>query len=335
MITEFPSPKIHRRFVLKSGALASALVAAGSLRASVSAQEDDSRANLRFIVVSHGQASDPFWSVVQRGVEQAGEDMGVDVQYQAPGTFDMVAMSQLIEAAVASGPDGIIVSIPDPDALSPAISAAVEAGIPVISMNSGSDVAQDLGVMIHVGQTEYEAGYGGGQQLAAAGGTKGICVNQEVGNIALDLRCEGFTDAMVEAGGTVEVLAVDLADPTGAQQRVEAALTSDPDVDTILTLGPTGAAPTLAALRAAGRLEDINLGTFDLSPEVLQAVLDGEMLFAIDQQQFLQGYLPVVLLTLYATNLNTVANDVLMTGPGFVTPDNAERVISLAEEGTR
>src|SRR5690554_5956041 len=99
MITEFPSPKIHRRFVLKSGALASALVAAGSLRASVSAQEDDSRANLRFIVVSHGQASDPFWSVVQRGVEQAGEDMGVDVQYQAPGTFDMVAMSQLIEAA--------------------------------------------------------------------------------------------------------------------------------------------------------------------------------------------------------------------------------------------
>ncbi|MER3437380.1 MAG: LacI family transcriptional regulator [Chloroflexota bacterium] len=297
--------------------------------------QNDDRAGLRFVVVSHGQASDPFWSVVQRGVQQAAEDMRVKVEYQAPNTFDMVAMSQLIDAAVASKPNGLVVSIPDPDALGPAIKRAVEAGIPVISMNSGYEVAKELGVLTHVGQTEYEAGLGGGERMAAAGVKKALCVNQEVGNQALDLRCKGFTDAMTKAGASVEVLAVDLADPTGSQQRIEAALAANPDVDGILTLGPTGAAPALAALRSTGKIGMIKLATFDLSPEVLDAIEAGEMLFAIDQQQYLQGYLPIVLLTLYNTNLNTIANDVIMTGPGFVTKENAARIKDLAAAGTR
>jgi simple sugar transport system substrate-binding protein len=272
---------------------------------------------------------------VQNGVTQAGTDMRVDVQYQAPGTFDMVAMAQLIDAAVATGPDGLIVSIPDADALGAPITAAVEAGIPVISMNSGSDVAQDLGVMIHVGQTEYEAGLGGGERMAEAGVTTAICVNQEVGNVALDLRCQGFTDAITAAGGTVEIVAVDLGDPTASQQTITAAIEANPDINGVLTLGPTGAAPALAALTELDLLGTINLATFDLSPEVLEAVEAGNMLFAIDQQQYIQGYLPVVLLTLFATNLNTVANDVLMTGPGFVTAETAGRVIELSAAGTR
>jgi simple sugar transport system substrate-binding protein len=140
---------------------------------------------------------------------------------------------------------------------------------------------------------------------------------------------------MAEAGGTVEVLAVDLADPTDAQQKISAALTANPDVDSILTLGPTGAAPALAALEDEGLIGEILLATFDLSPEVLEAVRDGNMLFAIDQQQYLQGYLPVVLLTLYIENLNTVGSKVLLTGPGFVIADNAAQVIDLSAAGTR
>jgi len=293
------------------------------------------RSNLRFVVVSHGQASDPFWSVVKNGVDQAAKDMGVKVEYQAPGKFDMVAMSQLIDAAVASKPDGLVVSIPDANALSPSIKKAVDAGIPVISMNSGSDVAKKLGILVHVGQTEYEAGLGGGERMAAAGAKNALCVNQEVGNAALDLRCKGFTDAMTKAGGKVEVLAVDLANPTDAQQRIQAALTSKTDVDSILTLGPTGSSPALKALQGMNKVGQIKLATFDLSPEVLDAINKGDMLFAIDQQQYLQGYLPIVLLTLYRTNLITIANDVLMTGPGFVTKDNASRVIDLSKAGTR
>jgi simple sugar transport system substrate-binding protein len=290
---------------------------------------------IRIVIVSHGQASDPFWSVVQNGAMQAAKDMGVTVEYQAPGTFDMVAMAQLIDAAVASNPDGLVVSIPDAEALGPSIKAAVAAGIPVISMNSGSDVAADLGVLNHVGQTEYEAGLGGGERMGDAGVTKALCVNQEVGNVALDERCRGFTDGLAKSGGTVQVLAVEISDPTGAQQAIQAALTADPDINGILTLGPTGAAPAMAALDSMGKTGAIKLATFDLSPEVLEGVRDGNVLFAIDQQQYLQGYLPVVLLTLYARNLNTVANPIIMTGPGFVTADNADRVIALSEAGTR
>lgn len=329
------------RFTRRAGLLAAALAASTGFAGPAFAQEASptagavNREDIRIVVVSHGQASDPFWSVVQRGVAQAGEDMGVQVEYQAPTTFDMVAMSQLIDAAVATEPDGLVVSVPDAEALGPSISAAVEAGIPVITMNSGSDVAAELGALTHVGQTEYEAGFGGGERMAEAGVTSALCVNQEVGNAALDLRCQGFTDAMTAAGGTVEVLAADLNDPTGAQQAIEAALTTNPEINGILTLGPTGAAPALAALESAGVGDAVQLATFDLSPEVLTAIGEGRMLFAIDQQQYIQGYLPIVLLTLNATNLNTIANEVLMTGPGFVTQENAARVIDLSAAGTR
>jgi simple sugar transport system substrate-binding protein len=312
--------------------IAAGLLVFGAVPAAGSAQ---SQTTYRFVVVTHGQASDPFWSVVKNGVDQGAKDMGVSVEYQAPGRFDMVAMSQLIDAAVASNPDGLVVSIPDANALGPAIKRAVAAGIPVISINSGSDVAQSLGILTHIGQTEFEAGQGGGTQMGAAGVKHALCVNQEVGNAALDLRCNGFKDTISKAGATVDVLAVDLANPTDSQQRIQAALTADSTIDGIMTLGPTGAAPALAALTQMGKLGTIKLATFDLSPEVLTAVAQGNMLFAIDQQQYDQGYLPIVLLKLYKSNLNTIANPVLMTGPGFVTKDTAQRVIDLSKAGTR
>jgi simple sugar transport system substrate-binding protein len=306
-----------------------------SSSSSTQASGNTSRSNLRFVVVTHGQASDPFWSVVKKGVDQAGKDMGVKVEYQSPDRFDMTAMAHLIDAAVASKPDGLVVSIPDANALGPSIKRAVAAGIPVISINSGSDVAQKLGILVHVGQTEYEAGYGGGLRMGQTGVKHAICINQEVGNAALDARCKGFSDAMAKTGAKVDVLAVNLADPNESQQRIQAALSAKPDIDGLMALGPTGATPALSALRGMNKVGQIKLATFDLSTEVLQAIKKGDILFAIDQQQYLQGYLPIVLLTLYRTNLNTIANPVLMTGPGFVTKDNAAQVIDLAQQGTR
>lgn len=291
--------------------------------------------DLRVVFVTHGQASDPFWSVVQNGARQAGRDLGVRVEYQAPESFDMVVMAQLIDAAVASNPDGLVVSMPDADALGPSVRAAMSAGIPVVTINSGDDVAKALGVLVHVGQTEYEAGYGGGARMAAAGVTKALCVNQEVGNLSLDLRCQGFADAMKAAGASVDVLAVELGDPTESQQRIQAALAADPDVDGLLTLGPTGALPALHALRDADPFDRINLATFDITPEILAAIEAGEALFAIDQQQYLQGYLPVVFLALYLRNANTPADDIVRTGPGFVTSENVARLQALTRQGTR
>jgi len=291
--------------------------------------------NLKFYVVTHGPASDPFWSVIKRGEEQAARDMGVQAIYEAPATFDMVAMSHLIDSAVAAHPDGLVVSVPDPNALGPSIKAAIAAGIPVISINAGADVAKSLGILVHVGQTEYQAGFAGGQKMGAAGVKHALCVNQQVGVATLEQRCKGFSDAMKQVGATVKEIGVNGSNPTQTQQTIEAAIQHDPTIDGILALGPLGSLPAIKALQDLNKAGQIKLATFDLSPDVLQAIKNGQMLFAIDQQPYLQGYLPIVLLTLYRTNLNIVANDVIMTGPFFVTSDNVAKVIQLTGQGTR
>jgi len=295
---------------------------------------DGSTRDLRIVVVTHGQASDPFWGVVANGVNQARDDLGITVEYNAPETFDMVAMAQLIDTAVASEPDGIVVSLPDADALGPSITAAIDAGIPVVSINSGVDAYAELGLLTHVGQTEFIAGQGAGQRMAEAGVTNTICVNQEVGNAALDQRCEGFADGL--GGIPSAVVEVDLTDPTGAQAAIEAALSSDDTIDGILTLGPTGADPALAALEAAGLTGEVQIATFDLSENVLTAINDGNMLFAIDQQQYLQGYLGVLIVTQFAQyGLLPGGGQPILTGPGFVTQENASLVIDLSAQGIR
>jgi len=281
------------------------------------------------IVVSHGQANDPFWSVVKNGVDLAAQHTGATVDYRAPETFDMVAMSQLIDAAVNQEPDGLVVSIPDGDALGPSIERAVAAGIPVISMNSGSDVAESLGVTLHVGQSEYDAGLAAGEELAAMGGTTAICVNHEVGNVALDLRCSGFEEGF---GGSVEVLPTG-NDPAEIESKVSAALASNEDVDTVMALGAGLAGePAVAAANASGR--DVMVASFDLSANFLQSIVDGDAAFAIDQQQFLQGYLPVVFLA-NANQYGLMPGGDVPSGPNLVTADKAEQVIELSAQGIR
>jgi simple sugar transport system substrate-binding protein len=287
-------------------------------------------------VVTHGQASDPFWSVFKNGVDAAAKDMGVSVTYSAPATFDMVQMAQLIDAAVAKNPSGLVVSVPDYDALKDSLAAATDAGIPIITVNSGAEHMADIGAITHVGQDEFIAGKGAGARLAEAGATNVICVNQEVGNAGLDARCAGAEEAITEAGGAFEVVQTDLNDAAGSQSTISSTLQADPSIDAVLALGPTGALPAMAALDEIGKTGEILLATFDLNAEVIDAIVAGDMLFAVDQQQYLQGYLPIVFLTLNAENLNTVGGgQPVLTGPGFVTADNAAQIKELAAAGTR
>ncbi|SMD05270.1 sugar ABC transporter substrate-binding protein [Primorskyibacter flagellatus] len=281
------------------------------------------------VVVSHGQANDAFWNVVKNGVEQAGKDTGINVDYRAPETFDMVAMSQLIDAAVNQEPDGLIVSIPDADALGPSIERAVAAGIPVISINSGSDVSKGLGALLHVGQDEFDAGKAAGEKLAEMGGTNGICVNHEVGNVSLDQRCDGFAEGF---GGNVTVLPTS-NDPTEIESKVSAALASDESVDTVMALGAgTAGEPSVAAAKASGR--DVNVASFDLSANFLQSVVDGDAAFAVDQQQFLQGYLSVNFMALNA-KYGLMPGGNVPSGPNLVTSDKAAQVVELSAQGIR
>jgi simple sugar transport system substrate-binding protein len=182
-----------------------------------------------------------------------------------------------------------------------------------------------------VGQDEYDAGKAAGAKLKELGGKTALCVNQEVGNVALDLRCKGFTDGF---GGKVTVLPVS-NDPTEVRSKVKAALAANADVDTILALGAgTAGEPSLAAVKDSGKAGKINVATFDLSAGFLKAVAAGEAVFAIDQQQFLQGYLPVVFLTNYV-KYGLLPGGNVPSGPNLITKDKAARVVDLAAKGIR
>jgi len=268
------------------------LLAAFALAVSAIPFSANAQKKPHIIVVTHGQVSDSFWVVVKNGVEAAAKETNSTVEYRAPEKFDMVALSQLIDAAVASKPDGLIVSIPDASALSKSIQAAVAAKIPVISINSGSDVSKKLGCLLHVGQEEELAGQRAGERMKAEGVKKAAVINQEVGNVALDLRAKGFSEGL---GTNAEVVAVTM-DFTSARNAIAGYLQKNPDVEGILALGPAGAEPALQALEEAGKAGKVKFGTFDLSATVLQAIDKKEMEFAIDQQQYLQGYLSVMIM---------------------------------------
>jgi simple sugar transport system substrate-binding protein len=268
-------------------------------------------------------------------VNAAAADMashGVTVNYSAPTgtTFDINAMAQLITAAVGKNPQGLVVSIPDATALGPAIKSAIDAGIPVISANSGSDVYKSLGILTHVGQDEFPAGKGAGEKMASLGVKNAICINQEVGNLALEARCAGFAEGL-GSGAKSTVVAVDLNDQTGAQNAIVAALQADPTIDAVMALGPTGAAPALKAVDQLGLTGKVHIATFDLSPDMLAGIKAGTVDFAIDQQQFLQGYLPIEILTYYNLyGLLPGGGAPIYTGPGFVTKDNVDLVMANA-----
>jgi simple sugar transport system substrate-binding protein len=282
-----------------------------------------------FAVVTHGSAGDAFWDVVKRGAEKAAADEGVTVNYQSDG--DPQRQSQLIDAAVNENVDGLVVSMANPDAVRASIEAAVAAGIPVITINSGQDRSAEFGALAHVGQDEVIAGRGAGERMRDAGVTNAICVIHEAGNVGLEQRCQGFTEGL---GGSVESLQVNISDLAAAQATIRAKLQEDSSINGVLTLNPGVGNAAVAAIDEAGT--DTQLATFDLNEDVTAAVSDGSILFAVDQQQYVQGYLPIVMLTLYGSNLNTIGGgEPVLTGPGYVTQENADQVAELAAQGTR
>jgi simple sugar transport system substrate-binding protein len=283
----------------------------------------------KFAVITHGSAGDAFWDVVKKGAEQAGKDLDVNVSYQSSGKADEQA--NLINAAVADKVNGLVVSMANPDALAEPIRKAVAAGIPVITINSGQAKSAQFGALAHVGQDETVAGQGAGSKLSQAGVKKLLCVVHEAGNIGLEQRCAGAKDTL---GGEVIQLQVNISNVAEAQNTIASKLQADSTIDGVLALNPAvGVAAVDAVTKANSKAK---VATFDLSADVIEAVNAGKILFAVDQQQYLQGYLPIVMLNLYATNANTIGGGKpVLTGPGFVTKDNAAKVKDLAGKGTR
>jgi simple sugar transport system substrate-binding protein len=334
-----------KRTLLKTLALA-ALLATASAHA----------AGGKYVLISHAPDSDAWWNTIKNAIKQAGEDFGVQVDYRNPPTGDLADMARLIEQAAAAGYDGVITTIADYNVLEGAIRKVTDKKIPLITINSGTTAqSEKLGAVMHVGQPEYEAGRGAGEKAKAAGVKSFLCVNHYATNPASFERCRGFAEMI---GADYKASTLDAGDdPNGIEAKVSAYLRQHPKTDAVLALGPTSAAPTLKALDKAGLKGKVYMASFDLSDEISKGIKDGSVKFGIDQQPYLQGYIPVAVLAtmkqLGTTDRAKVADAVkanpkvkarfdeyglapvygkrhILSGPGFVTKENISKVEKYA-----
>ena len=284
----------------------------------------------RYVLVSHAPDSDSWWNTVKNGIKLAGKQMGVTVEYSNPPSGDIADMARLIDQAAASKPDGIITTLADFDVLKGPIRAAVDQGIDVIIMNTGTpEQAREVGALMYVGQPEYDAGLAAGIRAKGDGVTAFVCVNHAIQQPTVGERCRGFADGLgVELGDSVLDSGTD---PAEIKNKVLAYLSAHPETNGILTLGPVSADPTIAALKENGMAGQIYFGTFDLGEEIVKAIKDGTIKWGIDQQPFLQAYLPVVILTNY-DRYGVLPGNNINSGPGFVTKDALGKIEEFAGE---
>jgi simple sugar transport system substrate-binding protein len=313
-------------------------------------------ADAHFVLISHAPDSDSWWNTIKNAIKQADEDFNVETDYRNPPNGDIADMSRLIEQAAARNYDGVIVTIADFDVLKSSLGKVTAKHIPLITINSGTEEqSAQLGAVMHVGQPEYAAGKAAGMEAKKAGVTSFLCVNHYATNPASFERCRGFADAI---GADFKASTLDAgSDPTGIQTKVSAYLRNHPDTKGVLALGPTSAAPTIKALQASGQAGKLWFATFDFSDDIAKAIQDGTIKFAIDQQPYLQGYIPVAVLAIMkkdnTTDVAKIRSELqnnpkfkerlatyglqpvygpknISSGPGFITKDNIDKVVKFA-----
>jgi len=293
------------------------------------AKGDTTRRDLTFAYPQSG-GTERFLRVVRNGAEQAGKDMGVEVKITATKKFDQVEQGRLVRAAAASKPDGIITGVWDGDIMREPVTSAVEDGIPVVIMNSGADFVEPFGAVTYVGWDEFQVAVDAGKRMKDEGAQRVLAVNHEVGSLPLDIRLDGFKKGF---GGSLRTIGVEGTDPVDARNRIRSALGGS-DFDGVIALGQPSGDPALQALRDAGKNGQVVFGTFDFSPTLLDGIKAGDISFAVDQQQYLQGYYSVVVLTLLNEYEFRPPKETLTTG-GFVTKENAGAITKLAKQTIR
>jgi simple sugar transport system substrate-binding protein len=214
------------------------------------------------------------------------------------------------------------VTLAKPDAMRSAVQKARDAGIPVVALNSGLEDWEDVGAMMYFGQDERLAGVAAGERLSEAGAKHVACVIQEQGHVGLEARCAGVKEGFT---GQTEILYVNGEDMPSVESTISNKLRTTPSIDRVLTLGAPFAMTAIQAGENAGH--DAQVVTFDLNDEAVQAIQDGELLWAIDQQPFVQGYLAVDSLWLYLNHASTMGGgEPVLTGPAFVDETNVDTI---------
>ncbi|MET0455478.1 MAG: substrate-binding domain-containing protein [Mycobacterium sp.] len=280
-------------------------------------------------MVTHAPPGDAFWDLIRKGAQAAADKDNIELRYssdpQAPN------QANLIQSAIDSGVDGIAVTFAKPEAMAPAVKAAVAADIPIVAFNSGIGNWQDLDALAYFGQDERLAGKTAGQRFSDEGVKHVLCVIHEQGTVGLEERCAGVKEGFA---GTTEVVNVNGTDMPSVQATVTAKLQQDPSIDAVITLGAAYAVTVADSLKTAG--SSARIATFDTDGALVDAIKDGTVEFAVDQQPYLQGYLAIDALWLYRNNRNIIGGGLpVLTGPSFVDKSNVDSIAELAQAGTR
>jgi simple sugar transport system substrate-binding protein len=328
-----------RRHPLRVVLLALLLLVAAACSSTGGKQEEAPAANaatgkantpqITIQMVTHAAPGDTFWDIIRKGAQAAAAKDNVKFQYASDP--DSGKQATLVQNAIDAKVDAIAVTLPDPPAIGPTVKKAIDAGIPVVAFNAGIGEYQNYDVMSYFGSDESLAGEAGGKRASDLGYKNLLCVIQFQGQVQLEARCNGVKKTFT---GNWSKIYVNGADRPSEQSTIAAKLKQDPTIDFVVTLGAPDALAAMNAVKDTG--SKAKVGTFDFNPQIPPKIESGELLFAIDQQPFLQGYLSVDSLWLYKTNGNILGGgQPTLTGPFLVDKSNIDVVGKFAAAGTR
>ncbi|MFI6439390.1 substrate-binding domain-containing protein [Streptomyces sp. NPDC050759] len=331
----------HRAAALAATVLAGTLLAAGCSSSSGGKQSEDDSADgasagkastprMTIAMITHAEPGDTFWDLIRKGAQAAAAKDNIKLVYSADPSAG--AQANLVQNAIDQKVDGIALTAAKPDAMKAVVAKAEKAGIPVTGFNSGLDDWKQLGMLEYFGQDENIAGQAFGERLNTLGAKHALCVVQSQGQVALESRCAGLAKGFK---GKTDKIYVTGTDMPSVKSTITAKLQQDSSIDQVVTLGAPFALTAIQSIKDAG--SKAKVATFDLNKDLVAAVQNGSIEFAVDQQPYLQGYLAVDALWLYKNNGNVSGGGTapVLTGPAFITKDNADTVAKFAAKGTR
>jgi simple sugar transport system substrate-binding protein len=284
---------------------------------------------LKIAMVSHAPPGDAFFDTIIKGAKDAAAKDNVDFQYSGDG--DVTQQATLVQAAIDAKVDGIAVSIPNPEALRAVILKAKDAGIPVVAYNAGDRDWQSTGALSFYGEPEVLSGQVAGEQLTKGGYKHALCVVQAQGQVQLEDRCAGIKQKF---SGTTDEIFANGTDKSAYTSTIKAKLAGDPSIDAVVTLGPALGVAVANDVKSSGK--KVAVATYAMNDDVYPLLASGDLIFTIDQQPWLQGYMSIDSLWFYKKNGTVLgSNQSIATGPVVLDKSNVEQVQKYAEAGDR
>lgn len=292
-------------------------------------------------VVVHGGIADPFWKVCEKGAKDA-EALYPDLKviYTGPAVYKLEEFMADIEAALASKPDALVCTLTAPEAMDEPLRAAIKKRLPVVAINA-PDLREPeevrIPVLTYVGENSYFIGVTAAREtLKRFTPKRAVFCNHHPGAAHIEARGRGYIDTMKEKGILAESLDI-TEDAVKGAEITAAYLKAHPDTDAIFCSNTLRTETIVPRLEADGvRVGvDVKIAQMDSSPKILEYIKEGKVMFTMDQQQYLQGYLGVLFAYLNAKYGFTPPPAPVSTGPAVITAEDIPALERLVKEGYR